>query len=129
MTELNLQIKAMDEDAFNEIYKYIFTSMRRQFKQELTIFDPRASGYLDVLAFILNESDDFKDLFINNRGDGMVWIPGPGGINLEKGIGSCTGDILESSSVLGPFFQLSFLPNTLNLKADGRFLKNAEKVQ
>jgi hypothetical protein len=37
-----------------------------------------------------------KELFIQNRGDGMVWIPGPGGINLEKGIGSCTGDMLEN---------------------------------
>lgn len=37
-----------------------------------------------------------KELFVHNRDDGMVWIPGPGGINLEKGIGSCTGDMLEN---------------------------------
>ena len=68
-----------------------------------------------------------KELFVNNRGDGMVWIPGPGGINLEKGIGSCTGDMLESSSVLGPFFSLSYLPNTNNFKSDNRF-KTSEKI-
>ena len=33
-----------------------------------------------------------------------AWIPGPGGINLTKGIGSCTGDLLEHNSVLGPLF-------------------------
>ena len=106
----------MDEEAFEEIYKYIFTSIRRSFKTELTIFDPHAAGYLDIISSIVNESDQLKELFIHNKGDGMVWIPGPGGINLEKGIGSCTGDLLESSSVLGPYFSVSFLPNTLNLK-------------
>ena len=58
----------------------------------------------------------------------MAWIPGPGGINLEKGIGSCTGDLLESSSVLGPFLSVSFLPNSLTLRADDRFNRTAEKV-
>jgi hypothetical protein len=69
-----------------------------------------------------------KELFVHNRGDGMVWIPGPGGINLEKGIGSCTGDMLENSSVLGPFFSLSYLPNTINFKSDSRFIKTSEKI-
>jgi len=41
----------------------------------------------------------------------MTWIPGPNGMNLEKGIGSCEGDMLELNSVLGPFFSVSFLPN------------------
>ena len=58
----------------------------------------------------------------------MVWIPGPGGINLEKGIGSCTGDMLETASVLGPFFSLSYLPNTINFKSDSRFIKTSEKI-
>ena len=58
----------------------------------------------------------------------IAWIPGPGGINLEKGIGSCTGDLLESTSVLGPFFQMSFLPTSLTLKADERFKMFSEKV-
>ena len=59
----------------------------------------------------------------------MAWIPGPGGINLEKGIGSCTGDMLENSSVLGPFFSVSFLPNSLNLRPDDRFKRTSEKVE
>lgn len=70
-----------------------------------------------------------KELFINNRQGGMVWIPGPGGINLEKGIGSCTGDLLEKDSVLGPFFSISFLPNSLTLRRDARFKKTAEKTE
>jgi len=49
---------------------------------------------------------------------GEVWIPGPGGINLEKGIGSCTGDLIESSSILGPFFSITIMPNSLTLKPD-----------
>ena len=39
MKELNQQIKAMDEDGFKDIYKYIFTSIRSRFQSELTIFD------------------------------------------------------------------------------------------
>ncbi len=58
---------------------------------------------------------------------GEVWIPGPGGINLEKGIGSCTGDLLESTSILGPFFSITIMPNSLTLKPDERFIRTSEK--
>lgn len=58
----------------------------------------------------------------------MAWIPGPNGMNLEKGIGSCTGDLLETQSVLGPFFSVSFLPNSTSLKRDDRFKKTAERT-
>lgn len=95
---------------------------------ELTIFDTAACSYLDILNTILNESDELKEVFITNRKTGMAWIPGPGGINLEKGIGSCTGDLLEKESVLGPFIALSFLPNTISLSTDSRFKKTSEKV-
>lgn len=37
-----------------------------------------------------------KEIFVGLRPQGISWIPGPGGINLEKGIGSCTGDLLEN---------------------------------
>jgi hypothetical protein len=59
----------------------------------------------------------------------MAWIPGPGGINLEKGIGSCTGELLEYKSVLGPFLTISFLPTSLSFKRDDRFKKTAEKTE
>lgn len=58
----------------------------------------------------------------------MAWIPGPGGINLEKGIGSCTGDLLEKNSILGPLFTISFLPTSLTFQRDQRFKKTAEKT-
>ena len=58
---------------------------------------------------------------------GEVWIPGPGRINLEKGIGSCTGDLIESSSILGPFFSITIMPNSLTLKPDERFIHTADK--
>ena len=45
------------------------------------------------------------------------WIPGPSGINLKGGFGSCTGDNLENSSPLGILFKMSLLPNSVNLKA------------
>jgi hypothetical protein len=50
---------------------------------------------LDIISSILNENDEMKEIFINLKSHGAVWIPGPGGINLTKGIGSCTGDMLE----------------------------------
>jgi hypothetical protein len=70
-----------------------------------------------------------KEIFISNREGGMAWIPGPGGINLEKGIGSCTGDLLEKNSVLGPFFTVSFLPTSLTFSRDERFKRTAEKTE
>ena len=59
------------------------------------MFDTHSTTFLDFLSSILNESDEMKDIFINLKYQGVVWIPGPGGINLTKGIGSCTGDMLE----------------------------------
>jgi hypothetical protein len=127
MSELNQQIKSMDEESFRDIYKFIFTAIRAKYQSDLTIFDSHVAGYLDIISNILNESDELKELFIKNRNAGMAWIPGPGGINLEKGIGSCTGDLLEKTSILGPFFSVSFLPNSLTLKPDERFNRTAEK--
>lgn len=54
----------MDEDGFREIYKFIFTSIRSRFQSELTIFDPHATKLMDVIANILNESDEMKEIFI-----------------------------------------------------------------
>lgn len=81
------------------------------------------------MSSILNESEEMKEIFVNLTSHGAVWIPGPNGINLTKGIGSCTGDSLEHYSVLGPFFSVSFLPQSLNLKGDERFLKTIEKAE
>jgi hypothetical protein len=39
MGELNKQLKAMDEDSFNQIYQQIFTEIRLKFLNEFTIFD------------------------------------------------------------------------------------------
>ena len=118
----------MDDDGFKGIYKFIFSSIRKKFQSpELTIFDPNACKLMDVIANILNESDEMKEIFVQNRNVGEVWIPGPGGINLEKGIGSCTGDLLEHGSILGPFFSITIMSNSLSLKPDDRFIRTAEK--
>ena len=118
----------MDDDGFKGIYKFIFSSIRKKFQSpELTIFDPNACKLMDVIANILNESDEMKEIFVQNRNVGEVWIPGPGGINLEKGIGSCTGDLLEHGSILGPFFSITIMSNSLSLKPDDRFIRTAQK--
>jgi hypothetical protein len=78
------------------MYSFIFSSIRAKYHSELTIFDSSAVGNLDILTNILNESDEMKEIFVGLRTQGISWIPGPGGINLEKGIGSCTGDLLEN---------------------------------
>ncbi len=78
------------------MYSFIFSSIRSKYQSELTIFDSTAVGNLDILTNILNESDEMKEIFVGLRAQGISWIPGPGGINLEKGIGSCTGDLLEN---------------------------------
>jgi hypothetical protein len=86
----------MDIDSFNQIYENIFATIRSRFQRDITLFDTQATGLLDILSLILGESDDLKELFVNTRLQGVAWIPGPGGINLTKGIGSCTGDLLEN---------------------------------
>jgi len=129
MSELNKQIKAMDDESFNQIYESVFGLIRNRFQKDLTLFDTQATTLLDILSQILADSDELKELFINTRYQGVAWIPGPGGINLTKGIGSCTGDLLEQQSVLGPYFSLSYLPTTINLKGDTKFVKMSEKVE
>lgn len=129
MSELNKQIKAMDDESFNQIYESVFGLIRNRFQKDFTLFDTHATTLLDILSQILADSDELKELFINTRYQGVAWIPGPGGINLTKGIGSCTGDLLEQQSVLGPYFSLSYLPTTINLKGDTKFVKMSEKVE
>jgi hypothetical protein len=118
----------MDEDVFREVYTYIFIEIRNKFKSGLTLFES-PTNYIDILNSILSINDDFKDIFFRLKDNNIPWIPGPGGINLEKGIGSCTGDLLEHQSVLGPFLTVSFLPVTLSLRVDERFLKTSEKME
>lgn len=60
--------------------------------------------------------------------DMAQWIPGPGGINLEKGIGSCTGDLLENQSILGPLLRMSFLPSNLQFVIDAKTRKTHDKL-
>jgi len=119
----------MDDESFNQIYESVFGLIRNRFQKDLTLFDTQATTLLDILSQILADSDELKELFINTRYQGVAWIPGPGGINLTKGIGSCTGDLLEQQSVLGPYFSLSYLPTTINLKGDTKFVKMSEKVE
>ena len=119
----------MDEDSYLEIYQNIFGTIRHKFSKELTVFDVNTTNLLDIMSSILNDSDEIKEMFVNLTAHGAVWIPGPNGINLTKGIGSCTGDNLEHQSVLGPFFSVSYLPQSLNLKGDDRFLRTIEKAE
>lgn len=59
----------------------------------------------------------------------MFWIPGIGGMNLEKGINNTNGNLIEENSVLGPLFSVSFFPNTLALRSDARFKKVGDKLE
>jgi len=123
---LNKKLEEMDSDAFSEIYTCLFRRVRRQFQNQITIFD-RCTDYVEILTQILNYSEQMRDLFMDLKGE-AAWIPGPGGINLEKGIGSCTGDILEHNSVLGPFFQPAFLPTSLTLRLDSKHQSVVDKM-
>ena len=130
MLELNREIKGKDSDSLVEIYRFVFTELREGYASgQLTIFDKETAGNLDILANIISESDEMKEIFLGNRQKGMAWIPGPNGMNLEKGIGSCEGNMLESQSVLGPFFSVSFLPNSIGLRRDERFKRTADKTE
>lgn len=66
MQELNSQLKAMDEDAFKEVYKTIFSRIRNEFVKGITIID-NPHVYVDILNSILSMSDELRDLFLNYR--------------------------------------------------------------
>ena len=102
MGDFNKQLLEMDPDSFEEIYSYIFVAIRQKFFT-LTLFDV-PENFVDILNMMFSSSEKLKDIFLKQRSAQMAWIPGPNCINLEKGIGSCTGDMLEYNSVLGPFF-------------------------
>jgi len=57
------------------------------------------------------------------------WIPGPSGINLKGGFGSCTGDNLENYSPLGILFRVSIFPVTINLKAGKEWSEMITKMK
>ena len=128
MQEFNKALENMDAESFEAIYATIFHLIRMKYVTTITIFDG-SSTLIDILTSIVSYNDRMKELFLCYKSPtGAVWIPGPSGINLEKGIGSCTGDNLEFSSILGPLFQPSFLPTTLNLKPTESIEKVYEKM-
>ena len=93
----------MDQDSFRDIYNFIFKEIRNKFRSNMTIFD-NCVNLVDILNTICSQSDELREMFVRMEEKNTAWIPGPGFINLEKGIGSCTGNLLEHHSVLGPFF-------------------------
>lgn len=101
----------MDQESFEGLYSYILVKIRDRFlNQDITVFDG-ASDMIDVVTQLIASDSDLRGIFLTLKTPDMAqWIPGPGGINLEGGIGSATGDLLENSSILGPFFKIGFLP-------------------
>lgn len=52
--------------------------------------------------------DKLKKVFFNL--EIYPWIPGPGGINLTKGVGSALGNSMETQSPLGILLRPSYFP-------------------
>jgi hypothetical protein len=129
MEGINKALCEMDAEGFEQIYSYIFTRIRNKFlSNDLTVFD-NGSDLIDIVNAIISQNPSLKKLFVNLKTPDMAnWIPGPGGINLEKGIGSCTGDLLENQSILGPFFKVGFLPCQLQLACDPRMNTTHDKL-
>lgn len=80
-------------------------------------------------ASLLSTAKSLADTFTNLSTDQRIlklildlgnypWIPGPSGINLKGGFGSCTGDNLETISPLGILFKPSYFPISTNLRGD-----------
>ena len=89
---------------------------------------------------IMGNAKALADTFINMIADNRIlkllldlklypWIPGPSGINLKGGFGSCTGDNLESFSPLGILFKISFFPVSINLKGDQKWTDMVSKIK
>lgn len=131
MQELNNQLKAMDEDTYKDLYTGLFIKIRQRFTtKEFGLFDSHTINMLDIVNSILADNEDIREIVVSLRDNGRIaWIPGPNGINLEKGIGSCTGDLLEHVSIIGPFFSVSFLPTSLSLQPDDRFTITSQKLE
>jgi hypothetical protein len=89
---------------------------------------------------IMGNAKQLADIFTSLVSDSRVlklildlkffpWIPGPSGINLKGGFGSCTGDNLELSSPLGILFKVSYFPTTINLKGDKKWDEMITKIK
>jgi len=119
MARVNQGLREMDQEGYSQLYDHIFTKIRANFQHsDFSIFD-NAADQIDVLNNMFQAAPELKQQFMTLKTpDVAQWIPGPGGINLEKGIGSCTGDLLEYQSILGPFLSISFLPSNLNFNVD-----------
>ncbi len=68
-----------DEELFVQIYSFIFRDIRTSFKTTMTVVDVKAISYIDILCNILSYSDKMKEIFVNLKEPGMVWIPNSNG--------------------------------------------------
>lgn len=50
MSEVNQQLKSMDEDTFTDLYKSLILGIRLKFTKEWTVFDTQSTNMLDILT-------------------------------------------------------------------------------
>lgn len=103
-----------DKNEYDKYVPYLFKVLvDKQKKAKIIEF----TSFFNLEFFqILLSFDDYKKKILDIIQLGIPWIPGPANINLTKGFGSTKGDLLEFMSFLGPFAQISVLPNVFHNK-------------
>lgn len=103
-----------DKNQYDKYVTYLFKVLiDKQKKAKIT--ESTSFFQLEFFQILLNY-DDYKKKILDLTSLGIPWIPGPANINLTKGFGSTQGDLLELMSCLGPFTQISVLPNAFHNK-------------
>ena len=124
LSQINQKISEDDPEQFEELWEKTLIWFFNRFKQ------------INVMGSAKSMADTFINLISDQRIAKKAldlkhfpWIPGPGGINLKGGFGSCTGDNLEQYSPLGALFSTSLFPVSINLKADAKWTDMMSKIK
>lgn len=124
LNEINDKMYEEDSDVFDELWKRIIALLLKLINNTLIMGNSKSLA--DTVWNILADIRIVK-LIVDHKQ--FPWIPGPSGINLKGGLGSWTGDNLETSSPLGILSKVSLFPVSINLKASEEWSKMATKMR
>lgn len=103
-----------DKNKYNTYVPYLYKTLIEN-ERRARIIESNSFFCLEFTLLLLN-FDDYKIKLSEVVQLGIPWIPGPSNINLTKGFGSTTGNLLEIVSCLGSFVQISTFPNPIQNK-------------
>ena len=99
LNEINNKIYEEDSEIFDSLWEKIITLFLKLINNTLIMGNSKSLA--DTFWNLISDLRIVKIIIDHKQ---FPWIPGPSGINLKGGFGSCTGDNLEWGSPLGVLF-------------------------